>query len=327
MRRAGRTPGARRGDRPLSRCAAMGMMGALLATVAFPWPAESAQMADRIIAVVNSEVITLSELKAEAEPEQKRLQDRYHGADLQKRLQQLEYITLTRLIERRLQVQTAVAKGIEVSEAEVEHAIKEMKSQGEKFDQDNPVQRKALKDQLTLMRIIEREVRGSVMVFDPEMKKYYETHQVRFSLPEEYRLSQILFLQRSTEDVTEFRARAEEVYDGLKKGADFTDMAFRFSAGAEASRGGSLGFVRQGELLPEIEQVVAQLQPGQFTPPIETSQGLHIIRLDEKKPSQYRPFAEVKGEIQGLVYQEKSEDFYQTWIGNLKNKSYIEIKF
>jgi len=327
VRRTGRTPRARRGDRPLSRCAVIGMMGALMATVASPLPAESAQMADRIIAVVNSEVITLSELKAEAEPEEKRLQERYHGPDLQKRLQQLEYITLTRLIERKLQVQTAAAKGIEASEADVQQAIKEMKNQREKFDENNPVQKKALKDQLTLMRVVEREVRGSVMVLEPEMRKYYETHQVRFSLPEEYRLSQILFLQRSTEDPREFRTRAAEVSDKLKKGSEFADMAYKFSAGAEASRGGNLGFVRQGELLPEIEQVLAQLQPGQFTPPIETSQGLHIIRLDEKKPSQYRPFAEVKGEIQSLVYQQKSEDFYQTWIGNLKNKAYIEIKF
>jgi peptidyl-prolyl cis-trans isomerase SurA len=72
---------------------------------------------------------------------------------------------------------------------------------------------------------------------------------------------------------------------------------------------------------------VAQLAPGQFTAPIESTQGLHIIRLDEKKPAQFRPFGEVKSEIQALVYQEKSEDFYQTWLGNLKNKSYIEIKF
>ena len=159
------------------------------------------------------------------------------------------------------------------------------------------------------------------------MRKYYDTHRARFSLPEEYRLSQILFLQRSSEESAEFRARAEDVYAKLKKGADFADMAFKYSAGAESGRGGNLGFVRQGELLPEIERAIAGLQPGQFTPPIETGQGLHIIRLDEKKPSQFRPFAEVKGEIQGLVYQQKSEDFYQTWLANLKNKAYIEIKF
>jgi peptidyl-prolyl cis-trans isomerase SurA len=301
--------------------------GALAAAAVSPPSGESAQMADRIIAVVNSEVITLSELKAEVAPEEKRLQEQLRGAELQKRLQQLEYSTLTRIIERKLQVQMAASRGLEVSEPEVQQAISEMKKQGESFDEKDPLRRKTLKDQLTLMRFVEREVRGSVMVFDPEMRKYYETHQKRFSLPEEYRLSQILFLQRSTEDVTEFHRRAEKVHQELKEGADFAELALKHSAGAEASRRGNLGFVRQGELLPEIERAVSELQPGQFTAPIESTQGLHIIRLDEKKREQYRPFAEVKNEIQALVYQEKSEDFYQEWIGNLKNKAYIDIKF
>lgn len=322
-------PSSTVGPRPPGR---RGPAGAALIALLALVPAAGAaswasQMTDRIIAVVNTEVITLSELKAEVAPEEKRLQEHLRGAELQKRLQLLEYMTLTRMIERKLQVQTAAAKGIEVPDAEVEHAIKEMKAQGEQLDETNPAKRKSLKDQLTLLRLVEREVRSSIMVTEPEMKKYYEAHQTRFSLPEEYRLSQILFLQRSAEEEAEFRARAEEVHARLKKGADFADMAFKYSAGAEASRGGNLGFVRQGELLPEIEHAVTGLQPGKFTPPIQTEQGLHIIRLDEKKPSQFRPFAEVRGEIQGLVYQEKSEDYYQTWLANLKNKAYIEIKF
>ena len=284
-------------------------------------------MADRIVAVVNNEVITLSELKAETASEEQKLAETYRGAELEKRVHQLSYSTLTRLIERKLQVQVAATKGVEVSDAEVQNAIKEFKNQGEKFDENDPTQRRALKDQLTLMRLVEREVRSTIMVADPDSRKYYDAHQARFSLPEEYRLSQILFLQRSTETVEEFRARAKDVYAKLRKGEEFSELAFKYSAGAEASRGGNLGFVRQGELLPEIERAVNQLKPGEFTTPIESSQGLHIIRLEEKKPSQFRPFAEVKGEIQALVYQEKSEDYYQTWLGNIKDKSYIEIKF
>ena len=304
-----------------------GMIGLLAASVSIPLSIEAGQTTDRIVAVVNNEVITLSELKAETATEEQKLAETYHGPELEKRVHQLSYSTLTRLIERKLQVQVAASKGIEVSDAEVQNAIKEFKNQGEKFDENDPAQKRALKDQLTLMRLVEREVRSTIMIADPDSRKYYDAHQARFSLPEEYRLSQILFLQRSTETVEEFRARAKDVYTRLRKGEEFSELAFKFSAGAEASRGGNLGFVRQGELLPEIERAVTQLKPGDFTPPIESSQGLHIIRLEEKKPSQFRPFAEVKGEIQALVYQEKSEDFYQVWLGSIKDKSYIEIKF
>jgi parvulin-like peptidyl-prolyl isomerase len=292
-----------------------------------PFAVQAGQMADRIVAIVNAEVITLSELKTETQTEEAKLKEQYRGAELERRLHQLSYATLTRMIERKLQVQAAAGKGIEVSEADVLAAIKEFKAHGDKFDEHDPTQRRAVKDQLTLMRVVDREVRNTIMVADEDMRKYYETHRDRFSWPEEYRLSQILFLQRSNETHEDVEARARQVYERLKKGEDFSELAFKYSAGAESGRGGHLGFVRQGELLPEIEHVVGQLGPGQFSAPIETSQGFHIIRLDEKKQRQFRPFTEVKSEIQTLVYQEQSEDLYHVWLSALKNKAYIEIKF
>lgn len=113
----------------------------------------------------------------------------------------------------------------------------------------------------------------------------------------------------------------------MQQGADFAELALRRSDGPEGRRGGSLGFVRQGELLASIEQAITTLEVGRFSEPVETPEGFHIIRLEEKKPPQFRPFGEVKGEIQKLVFRQKSEDIYQLWIADLKNKSYIEVKF
>ena len=113
----------------------------------------------------------------------------------------------------------------------------------------------------------------------------------------------------------------------MKQGESFEDLALRFSEGPNAPRGGRLGLVRQGELLPVIEQALAPLPIGGLTTLIESQDGLHIIRVDDKKPRQFRPFEEVKTEIQTLVFQQKSEDQYQIWMAELKNKAYIDIKF
>jgi peptidyl-prolyl cis-trans isomerase SurA len=284
-------------------------------------------MVDRIVAVVNTELITLSELKAEIEAEEKRLQGKYRGDELQRRLQQLEYAGLTRMIERKLQMQLARAKGVDVTEDEIRRAMQELQRQGEKLDDASPEDQKNLKEQLTLLKVVDREVRSGVMVSDPDLQKYFESHMNRFALPAEYRLSHILILPRSGEKLSEVQKRAASVSESLKKGADFADLALRQSDGADATRGGSLGFVRQGELLPAIERAVAQLAVGQVSEPIETPPGWQIIRLDEKKPPQFRPFAEVKNEIQNLVHQQKSEDFYRIWMAELKNKSHIEVRF
>jgi parvulin-like peptidyl-prolyl isomerase len=287
----------------------------------------AATMTDRIVAVVNTELIMLSELKAETDGEEKRVREQFRGQELQRRLQQLEYTALSRMIERRLQLQFAQTRGMDVTDDEVVQAARQLEKQGERVNESDPKERKALKDQLVIMRVMEREVRGNVMVLQPELQQYYETHQSRFSLPEEYRISQILLKQRGSEDAAKFRSRLASVRAALKNGGDFAELALQHSEGAESVRGGSLGFVRQGELEPALERVLSTLQPGQTSDPIETPQGLHLIRLDEKKPSQFRPFAEVKNDVQSVVYQQKVEDQYQRWIGDIKKKAYIEVKF
>ncbi|TKB93246.1 MAG: hypothetical protein E8D40_03845 [Nitrospira sp.] len=101
----------------------------------------------------------------------------------------------------------------------------------------------------------------------------------------------------------------------------------RYSDGANALQGGRLGLVRHGELIPTIEQAVAHLVPGGISDIIESPEGIQIIRMDDRKPKQFRQFEEVRREVQELVYQRKSEDMYQSWLVELKNKAYIEIKF
>ncbi|MBI4400592.1 MAG: peptidylprolyl isomerase [Nitrospirae bacterium] len=306
---------------------ALRVVGLLTAAFCASSPSEAAHMADRIVAIVNTEVITLSELKAQTEAEEKRAREQYRGAELERRLQQIQYMALTRMIERKLQVQFARAKGVDVSDEEIKNAVRELQRQGENIDDSNPNDKNSVKEQLMLLRVVDREVRSGVMVGDAELQRYFEQHQSRFMLPQEYRISQILIRPRAGEDRAEARARAAAVYAALKQGEDFADLALRRSDSPEATRGGSLGFVRQGELLAPIERALANLQPGQFSEPVETPEGLHIIRLEEKKPAQFRPFAEVKNEIQNLVYRQKSEDRYQLWMAELKNKSFIEVKF
>ena len=191
---------------------------------------------------------------------------------------------------------------------------------------DDPKEKKALKEQLVLLTLENREVRTGVMVSETDIKRFYERHLTLFMLPEEYRISQILLLPRKGESRVRLRVRAREVYDQLKKGGEFDDLALRYSDDANATRGSALGFIRQGEMDPPIERAVAALEPGKVSQLVETTDGIHLIRLDEKKAAQFRPMEEVKNEMQGIVFQEKSADRYQQWMTDLKSKAYIEVK-
>lgn len=287
----------------------------------------AAQVEDGIIAIVNSDLIMLSELKRELAPERERIQKESRGDDLARRLKTAEYMGLTSMIERKLQLQAAKARGISVTDEEVQQAAKQMKQQGGTIDETNPADMKNVREQLTLLRIVDRDVRSGVMVADSDMKRYFQEHRDRFALSEEYTLSQILIRPRSPEDTADAKEKVREVMTRLKQGESFEDVALRFSDGPNASHGGGLGLVRQGELLPGIERAIANLVPGGISDVIETPEGFHIMRLEDKKPKQFRPYEQVRTEIQGLVFQQKSEDVFQAWLAELKNKAYIEIKF
>jgi peptidyl-prolyl cis-trans isomerase SurA len=290
-------------------------------------PGEAARLEDRIIAVVNKDLIMLSELKRDLLPEQDRLRKLYKGEELDRRLKTAEAMAVTKMIERKLQLQAAQNKGLDISDQEVVQAVEEMKKQGERLDSADPNTTRNVREQLTLMRVVDREVRGLIMVAESDMKRYYQEHKDRFAYPEEYQLSQILIKPRSPDEISIARGRAEALLATLKQGESFEELALRFSDGADASRGGRLGQVRQGELIPTLEQALTSLQVGQTTGIVETTEGLHIVRIDDKKPRQFRPFEQVKTEIQSLVFQQKTEDQYQLWMADLKNKAYIEIKF
>jgi len=226
-----------------------------------------------------------------------------------------------------LPLQEAKAKNVEVSDQEIKQAAQQMKQQGTQFDLSNPQSVRSIRDQLLLMKVVDREVRSNVMVGESEMKRYYQGHRDRFALPEEYTLSQILVRTRSSDEIDDARAKIHKAMEDLKRGEKFEDVALQYSDGPNSLQGGKLGLVHQGELVPAIERAIATLVPGGISDIIQHADGFHIVRLEDKKPKQYRSYEEVKQEIQGLVFEQKSEDVFQSWLANLKNKAYIEIKF
>ena len=206
----------------------------------------AAQVEDGIIAIVNSDLIMLSEMKREVAPERERIQKEYRGEALERRLKTMEYMALTTMIERKLQLQAAKTRGISVTDQEVLQTVHQMKQQGRAVDETSPADLKNIREQLILLRIVDRDVRSAVMVGDSDMKRYFQEHRDRFALSEEYTLSQILIRPRSPVDTAEAMEKVREVTARLKQGESFQDLALRFSDGPNAAGGGRLGLVRQG---------------------------------------------------------------------------------
>src|SRR3989442_4099488 len=136
-----------------------GLLGAL--------PVLAAHLHDRIVAVVNTEVITLSELEEEVGDVKAQTRQRYSGAELAQRLRQIDYMGLNRMIERKLQWQIAKRPGIRVTEEEVKDAIVRLRRLGETSDENDPKEMAMIRDQLTALHLINQQVRSSLLVSAP----------------------------------------------------------------------------------------------------------------------------------------------------------------
>lgn len=302
------------------------IFGAFIISIFLP-AFSAAHLQDRIVAIVNAELIMLSDVKREFQTEQERLTREFQGENLALRLKTAEYMALTKLIERTLQLQEAKASSIQVSDLEVQQALEQMKRQDKSFDPRNPHDVRDVREQLLLMRVADLHIRGSIMVGDSELKRYYQEHREQFAFPEEYQLSQIIIKPSSSDGLADALTKARRAMDELKRGEKFEDVALQYSDGANSLHGGRLGLVRHGELWPVLGQAVSKLVPGGISDILESPEGVHIIRLDDKKPKQFRPYEDVRREVQEVVYQQKSADMFQSWLVDLKNKAYIEIKF
>ena len=289
-------------------------------------PAGAADIRDRIVAVVNTEVIALSELEEEVAEVTLQAQQRFRGAELDQRLRQIDYMGLNRMIERKLQLQIAKRRGIKISDEEVQDAVARLRRVGETPNESDPREVKLIRDQLTAMRLVNQQIRSGLIVSDEEVLRFYQQHKDRFMLPPEVRISQILIALGPGSEMLAVREKSQQVFVLLKKGERFEELAARYSDGPEGRRGGSLGYIRPGDMLPQIQKAIEQLPPGSVTEPLASPVGMHIIRVDDRKPPQFRPYEEVKEDIRNVVYQLKTEEAYLEWIKEQKDKSYIEIR-
>jgi peptidyl-prolyl cis-trans isomerase SurA len=177
--------------------------------------------------------------------------------------------------------------------------------------------RDQIRDELRRAHLINREIRGKVNVTPEDVQRYYEAHLDDYAKPEQLTISDI-FIQipenATTEQVEEAVNRAEAIYQELDDGEDFAEMARLHSDAPSAESGGSLGTFQRGQMRDELEDAVAGLKPGQFSRPIRSSEGIHIVRLDEVDVTSPEPLEGLAEEIKERLYNAALEERYNRWL-------------
>jgi peptidyl-prolyl cis-trans isomerase SurA len=299
-----------------------------------------AVLIDKVVAVVNDEVITLSEIQKEGKPIIQRIRDELSEDRRANQMQITQRQILDALILRRLQLQEAKKEKIVVEQSEVTTTIEQIKKERgltsdaqltEALARENLTLEEfktKVGEQLTVDRLINRKVRTSVVVSDEEVARYSQTEADGSEKSPSMRIRDIFIgipREPSPQDVAGARARAAEASERLKRGEDFGKVAAEYSDGATARDGGDVGVIRQGDMDPVLERVAFSLKPGSISEVIHTPGGFHIIKVEERMTGD-TPSAETRERIRQRVFTEKFTQRMNAYLAELKQKAYIQVR-
>ena len=299
----------------------------------------SGAVVDRVVAVVNQEIITLSEVEKWKEPllSEIKTEDR-----LEKRQQTQEVLRkiLDRLVEEKLIDQEVKRVGLKLSAKEMEGAIEEIKRKNnltqENFEKALVLEgfnmesfKKQLDKQILRTRLIGMSVKVELKGGEKELRDFYQKNADRYREVESYRPGHILFYipkEASPEQIQEIRNKCQKVLEKIKKGEDFGEMAILYSEDISAKDRGDLGYFKRGELIPVFEKEALRLNVGEMSGIVRTEFGFHIIKLLDRKGGDPPPFEEVKEKMLADYYQNEMDKALKQYLATLKGKSAIEIK-
>lgn len=290
-------------------------------------------LVDRIVAVVNDEIVTLSELEASSRPFMQE-------GDSEERKQALYKDILDQLIAERLLGQQIKDAGISVTEDEVDRAIKDILRQNKIAEEDlrEAVEsrgmsmgqyREDLKTQLIRLKVVDLKVRSRVVIPEADLKAEYD-RKVRDSKKEELvHIRHIYFRWGESPDPGEkvrVLGTAEAARQRVLAGESFAQVAEEVSQGPTAAQGGDLGEMGAKSLLPELARGIQGVKVGEISKPIETQGGVHVVVVESRRFKEPVSFAELRDQIYQDLYTKEVERQMKIWLDELRAQSAIVVR-
>ncbi len=288
----------------------------------------AAEVIDRIVAIVDSEIITLSQLKKESDLYRKGIETANQPPEAkQELLKTLDQKILERMIDESLARQEAVKYRIEVSETDVDGAIdniRKMKTLSrealERIVQQEGLTleeyRETIRKQILQSRLINQTVNARVVVTEADIRQYYDTHADTYQTSQKFHLRNILVHDER---------QAREIKTRLDQGEDFSTLARTYSVAGNASDAGDLGIFDSHSLSDTIRDAVAGLDKRDYTEVIPTAQGFQIFYVEDILAESHQSFEQVRDAIHERLYRERVEEKFDTWLNALKQRAYIKI--
>jgi parvulin-like peptidyl-prolyl isomerase len=310
---------------------------ALAAAALLAAESASSETIERIVAKVNGQIITLTQLEDEVQNTLERLGPAPTPEEEQVRLARVREETLNRLVDNMLVLQVAEERGLRVPArffeewkkgvmeqmkiTSEEEFLRQVELQGTSVD----VIRKQFEENLLLQEVRRMEVDSKVSVSEPEIGDRYREHIADYTEPAKVRLREIVVKFDSTTEVDQGQ-KARRLLSEIRQGADFAEVARMHSESSSREAGGDLGFFEKGELTDALETAAFALSPGEVSEVIRMESAFYVLRVEEKVEEKVKPLEEVRSEVADAIFQEKMGTQLERYVQQLRERAIIEIK-
>lgn len=300
--------------------------------------AQETEVVDRIAAVVNNDIILLSELEEKLAPFEEKIRRSGYGPDEEREmLFKVRTEILDALIDQKLTDQEIKKYGISISEADIDQTLERVKEASYYTDEELrealeaqgltlAEYRERIREQLQRTQLVNREVKSKIVITEEEIREYYEAHAEKYGEDRKYHLRNIIMRvpeYAGPEEEAAIQGKMASILAELKEGRPFADAAREHSE-ALAEEGGDIGSFAADALSEEIREPILNLSPGEFTDVLETELGYQILYLEEIEEAGGRPLDAVREDIQETLYQEAVNETFQTWLDDLRDRSHIK---
>jgi peptidyl-prolyl cis-trans isomerase SurA len=311
-----------------------------LLPIALALLAGAAPVLDRVAATVDGEVVTLSDLKERAGPEWARVEGMPAGKERDEASRETLKRALDAIIAERLLSSAAKSLQLEVTEAQVDAALQDIKTRNRfddaQFEQalssqglDLATFRAQIRRELETFQVLQHNARGRVKVSDEDVRNYYRTHPQEFGGEPELKVRHIFLPVRegaTKADEERTRAQGEKVLQRLKTGEDFAKVAKEVSKGPSAADGGDLGWLRRGTIQKQLEDAAFALQDGEVSPLVRAGPGFHVLKVEERRTGGGRSFEDAAEEIRLRLYDEQASASRTQYLEQLKKDAHVDVK-
>ncbi len=297
----------------------------------------AAETVERIVAKVNGQIITLSQLELEVRSTLERLGPAPTPEEEQTRLAQIRPETLNRMIDNLLVLQVAEERGLRVParffEEWKKNVMEQMKlTSEEEFVRQVELQgadvetiRKQFEESLLLQEVRRMEVDSKVSVSEPEIGERYREHIAEYTEPAKIRIREIVVKFDAATEVDQGQ-KARRLLQEIRQGADFAEVARMHSESTSREAGGDLGTFDKGDLTEVLANAAFALAPGEVSEVIRMPAAFYIIRVEEKTEEKVKSLEEVRSAVADAIFQEKMNAQLEKYIQQLRERAIVEVK-